>query len=128
MSDDSSGCLVLLFIAGIIFLASSNESWVNSVWYAIEYNVRFNDVQTDARPRDCDFLTAPLGDKNCSYKAHVQVFTADGVLVAGDNAPTYASDAKTGKPIISYDGGKTWDWSTGPNLKPKFVRVFWVRE
>lgn len=60
----------------------------------------------------------------------MKVYNADGVLVAGE-APLYGSDTKTGKPIISYDGGKNWDWHTGatvPNPKPKSVRVFWVKE
>jgi hypothetical protein len=89
----------------------------------------FGDVRTDAKPNDCDFIHAPLGDKGCDYKAHVKVYNADGVLVAGENAPKYGSDAKTAKPIISYDGGKNWDWYIGaavPNPKPKSVKVFWV--
>src|SRR5258708_38454293 len=65
------------------------------------------------KPNDCDFIHAPLGDKGCSYKAHVKVYNADGVLVAGENAPKYGSDTKTAKPIISYDGGKNWDWYIG---------------
>jgi hypothetical protein len=71
-------------------------------------------------------MRAPLGDKGCSYKAHVRVFNAEGDLVAGEDAPMFGSDTKTGKPIISYDGGKTWDWYSGtvPNPKPKSVRVF----
>ena len=63
----------------------------------------------------------------------MRVLNADGVAVGGENAPLYGngSDTKTAKPIISYDGGKNWDWYTGatvPNPKPKSVRVFWVKE
>jgi hypothetical protein len=79
----------------------------------VEYGVPFDAVQTDVRPRDCDFMMAPLGDKGCSYKAYVQAFNADAVLVAGENAPRYGSDSKTGKPIYSNDGGKTWNWYYG---------------
>lgn len=131
-SDDSFGCLVFLVIGGaVLVFSSSSYSWSNAVWYSVEYGVSFNDVQTDAKPSDCDFLHAPLGDKGCTYKAHVKVFNADGVLVAGEDAPVYGSDTKTGKPIISYDGGKTWNWYDGatiPNPKAKSVRVFWTKE
>ena len=96
----------------------------------VQYGVDFDHVQTDAKPNDCDFMRAPLGDKGCGFKAHVQVFNADSVLVAGENAPIYGKDTKTARPIVSYDGCKTWDWYLGgtrPNPKPKSVRVFWVK-
>ena len=97
----------------------------------VQYHVGFGDVQTDTKPDDCDFLRAPLGSKGCSYKAHVTVLNADGVQVAGEGAPKYGNDTKTAKPIVSYDGGKNWNWYTEgavPNQKPKHVRVFWVKE
>jgi hypothetical protein len=130
-SDDSFGCFFLVLIVAGGYLAFSNYGWTNSLWYSVQYGVGYSDVQTDAKPNDCDFIHAPLGDKGCSYKAHVKVYNADGVLVAGENAPKYGSDTKTAKPIVSYDGGKNWDWYVGttvPNPKPKSVRVFWVKE
>ena len=130
-SDDGCGSIFLLFLVAGGFLAFSNYGWSNSLWYSVQYGVGFGDVQTDAKPDDCDFIRAPLGAKGCSYKAHVRVFNADGVAVAGENAPKYGSDTKTAKPIISYDGGKSWDWYIGatvPSPKPTSVRVFWVKE
>jgi hypothetical protein len=130
-SDDGCGTIFVLLIVAGGFFAFGNSGWSNSIWYAAEYGVGFSDVTTDTKPNDCDFIHAPLGDKGCSYKAHVKVYNADGVLVAGENAPQYGSDTKTAKPIISYDGGKTWDWFYGPavpNPKAKSVRVFWVKE
>ena len=132
-SDDSLGCLGLLALAVGTFFAFSNYGWSNSLWYSVQYHVGFGDVHTDAKPSDCDFIHAPLGDKGCSYKAHVRVYNAEGALVAGENAPNapqFGSDTKTGKPIISYDGGKNWDWYSGdaPNWKPKSVMVYWVKE
>jgi hypothetical protein len=117
------------FLLMFMFFYPTNN-WEDSLWYSIRYGVNFSDVQTD-RPKDCDFMRAPLGDKGCSYKAHVQVFDAEGVLVAGENAPIYGSDTKTAKPIVSYDGGKNWDSYSGatvPNPKPISVRVSWVKE
>jgi hypothetical protein len=124
---------LLAFVAGsyVFEATSSNYPWFNSAWYSVRYGVGFGDVHTDTRPTDCDFLRAPLGAKGCNYKAQVQVFNADGLLVAGDNAPVYGNDTKTAKPIISYDAGKTWEWYKGaaiPNPMPKSVKVLWVRE
>lgn len=132
-SDDAAGCMGTLFLAGLgtLFVSFFYPRFSNSLWYSYQYGIRSADVQTDAKPDDCDFLRAPLGLKGCSYKAHVQVFNADGVQVAGENAPMYGSDVNTGKPIFSYDGGKNWDWyygATVPNPKPKSVRVFWSKE
>jgi hypothetical protein len=129
-SDESLGCLlVLISIAVGAYVAFSNDSWNNSLWYSVLYHVGFGDVQTDAEPDDCDFLRAPLGYKGCSYKAHVKILNADGVQVAGEGAPKYRN-TKTAKPIVSYDGGKNWNSYEGvvPDLKPKSVRVFWVKE
>lgn len=130
-TDDSVGYFALLAVAGGLFLAFSNFGWTNSIWFGIKYGVAFDDVRTDTKPSDCDFMRAPLGYKGCSYKTEVRVFNADGVLVAGDNAPTYGSDAKTGSPVVSYDGGKNWEWYRGatvPSRKPKSVNVIWVKE
>jgi hypothetical protein len=117
-------------LQGGAFFAFSNFSWSNSLWYSVQYKVGFDDVQTAAKPDDCDFLRAPLGSKGCSYKAHVQVLNADGVLVVGEGASMFGWDPNTKKDIVSYDGGKKWNWYFGavPSPKPKSVRVFWVKE
>jgi hypothetical protein len=81
---------------GIFVFYLLSYSWTDSLWYSVRYGVEFRDVQME-RPHDCDFMRAPLGDKGCSYKSHVQVFNAEGELVAGENAPKYGSDTKTGK-------------------------------
>ena len=127
LSGEGAGGLVVVGIFGVIFLVDSNSPWVNSFWYSYEYGVSRDDVRTDARPTHCDFLTAPLGIKGCSYKAQVQIWSADGGWLPGGKAPKYGIDTPTGKPIVSYDGGTTWDWS-GSTLKPKFVEVYWVKE
>ena len=93
-SYDTTGCGCLVFVLAIaaVVIFSSDWSWSNSIWYAEKYGVNWSDVQTDAKPKECDFLRAPLGYKDCSYTAHVKVFNADGALVAGENAPMYGSD------------------------------------
>jgi len=107
------------------------DSWTNGIWYGAQYKVPFRDVHTSNKPSDCDWTYAPLGNKGCYYKAVVGAFNAAGDLVGGDNAPQYGKDSKTGKPIISYDGGNTWRWSsadTPPDLRIKTVRVEWIKQ
>ena len=128
-SDDVPTWFGILAIAGAYFIFS-DSGWGNSLWYSVQYGVGFGDVQTDTKPSDCDFLHAPLGEKGCSYKAHVQVYNADGLYVVGEKSPVYRSDTETRKPIVSFDRGETWEWYDGatiPNLKPKFVRVYWAK-
>jgi hypothetical protein len=129
VDNDTGGGLAFLVIAGIPIYSFFNDGWSNSLWYSFQYGVGFSDVHTDAKPSDCDFLQAPLGLKGCSYKAHVEVFNAGGMMVGGEGAPLYGKYTATGKPIFSYDGGKTWGWITGtPDLQPRTVNVSWVKE
>ena len=103
-------------------------SWTNAVWYAAEYKVGLDQVHTNDKPSDCDWSRAPLGNKDCHYKSTVGAYNAAGVLVGGDDAPKYSREAKTNKPIISYDDGKTWDWIAAIfDLTIKTVRVGWVK-
>lgn len=87
-------------------------------------------LHVDAEPKDCDFLHAPLGSKSCHYEADVNAYNAEGILVAGDHAPEFGHDSKTGKPIVSWNGGKTWEWMTTadvPNTNVTRVVISWVR-
>jgi hypothetical protein len=73
--------------------------WFGKVWYgkwryAVQYSIDASKVQINSQPHDCDFLTAPLGEKNCHYERSVStVRWATSTL---------------GQPIISLDEGKTW--------------------
>jgi hypothetical protein len=41
-------------------------------WYAFRYATISSDVFISAKPHDCEFLTAPMGRKNCHYTKHVE--------------------------------------------------------
>lgn len=130
-SNDDGGCLFLVMAVGVGLFLYSDSSWSNSLWYSFKYDVGFDDVQTETKPKDCDFMQAPLGLKGCSYKVHVRVYNADKISIAGENPPTFGKDV-SGKPIISYDGGKNWNWYVGTNVadpsKAKSVSVYWLKE
>jgi hypothetical protein len=94
MSNDGSGAAWLFWLAVIgvfIFLSDVSES----KWrYAFFHRVHIDHVTVQKKPPDCDFLTAPLGRKNCHF---------DKVL-----ATTMWSMSTAGKPIMSLDDGKSW--------------------
>jgi hypothetical protein len=45
-------------------------------WYALMNRVPVERVEIEKKPHDCEFDTAPLGSKNCHYKAQVFVSNA----------------------------------------------------
>lgn len=108
----------------------SGDGWIDKLWWSFKYDVAYDDVHVPTKPKDCNFLQAPLGIKGCKFEPIVAAYNADGVLVGGEHAPKYGLDTKTGKPIISYNDGKSWDWypaSAIPDQKIKTVQVSWTK-
>ena len=107
------------------------DSWTDPIKYSWVYDkVNSSNVLYTEKPKDCDFMHAPLGDKGCHYKKVVNGFNAAGYRIVGDDAPRYSSDVKTHKVVISYDNGKTWDFLPAgekvDNVVVK-VEVDWVK-
>lgn len=42
------------------------------MWYAIWYSTDTDQVHIEAEPHDCDFLKAPLGNKECHFEKLVE--------------------------------------------------------
>lgn len=106
MSDKRDSWIGFLVVAGIgayVYWAGG----IKTVWYAATYGVPTDTIHVAAQPSDCDFMHAPLGQKGCRYESTVTAYNAAGEVVGGDDAPKYGHDTKTGKPIISWDNGKT---------------------
>ena len=125
------GCLFSLVALGLVVWWILPSRWTNPLLYSIEYGVSTSQVQWNDQPSDCDFSRAPLGYKGCHYKKSVSGFNAAGNIVSGDNAPIYSHDKNTGKPIISNDSGKTWDWlpegTPFPDSKVTRVEIWWTK-
>jgi hypothetical protein len=130
------GCLGALILIGFIAAAIYWFGGPAKLWLSLQYKVSPSAVSIDAPPADCDFVHAPLGSKGCHYERRVTAYNADGDVVGGDHAPKYRHDTKTGELIISWDGGKTWDWWRGDpfasrfgfvDLKVSRVEVTWTK-
>jgi hypothetical protein len=70
--------------------------WHSTNRYAFQYSTDLDHVFKQARPIDCDFLAAPIGEKGCSYGTEVSTLT----YIVRDNG--------YGKMFWSDDNGKTW--------------------
>src|SRR5437899_902819 len=106
-------------VVGLFVVFVLIPKWANSILdsktrYALQYAVSDNQAFVAKEPRDCDFISAPLGDKNCHYEKAV-------------SASKCGTDNNTQKPVISYDDGKTWNWMTeGIKCSPS-VAVTWTK-
>ena len=64
--------LVIMFFVN--WEGSKLDRWTDRAWYSMYYNARWNDVDINKRPLDCDFMHAPIGNKGCTYKKNKLVF------------------------------------------------------
>lgn len=89
--------------------------------YAVRYQVEPDQVFIDQKPHNCDWLSAPLGDKHCHYDSVVMVYNPDGKVIDGTGVQVNA-----GGSMLSYDGGKTWQ-QLPPDQHTAKVIVAWER-
>lgn len=68
-----------------------------------------------AKPRDCDFLKAPLGSKGCHYEK-----------VKNSSTGITAKDLSTGQMLMSEDYGKTWYTSGISQVFPTHLRRYTI--
>lgn len=92
--DESAGCVLALL--GIIGLAAFllTDQWHSAWRYAWSYGIDSSHVSIEKKPDDCNFLKAPIGEKDCHYERVVSTVEI--------------SMSTSHSPIESFDGGKTW--------------------
>lgn len=112
MKNDMPAWVSGLVLAWFVYLVAE-AVWHSKARYALQYANSYGEVIKEKKPHDCDWLTAPLGDKNCHYDAQVQVQT----IATG-------TDSNSGRPIVSYDNGKTWDFNDGANPAKASITVY----
>jgi hypothetical protein len=100
------GCLLILgAIAAAIWFVLLPDGWTAPYTYAAKYHVDSSKVQFTAKPKDCDFIHAPIGDKGCHCKKIVMVYNENGAVVDGDFALKFGVDT-SGHQIVSQDHGE----------------------
>lgn len=110
---DSLGCLVWASLAIWGVVSFCDAIWHSTFRYAIQYNVPSASVTVLKKPHDCDFLHAPIGEKNCFYEPVVSTVRT--------------SVSTTGSAIVSFDGGQHWVLNDGsPPIKPS-ITVSWKK-
>lgn len=116
MKDDSGSWVVTLAVCYFVYIGCL-AAWHSKVRYAMQYSVGYDEVYKNNRPHDCDFLTAPIGEKNCHYDANAQ----KQIVRTGIDPSGYA--------VVSYDDGKTWYPNDGtPPVKAETsVNVSWQK-
>lgn len=75
-----------------------------------QYGLTDGHVQVMKQPKDCEFVTAPLGEKNCHYEKRIALLNSKGELIGGDEV------MPDGKHVI-----------TEPKEKVTDVFVNWVK-
>ncbi|HTF44272.1 MAG TPA: hypothetical protein VK641_10255 [Terriglobales bacterium] len=113
MSENNWGWAWAAFLAFAVWFGIWGRN--SSIRYQMQYGADSEMVAVDREPIDCEFLSAPLGRKDCHYEKEV--------LVA-----TFKGDTETGRPIISLDNGKTWNWNENGPLTGSKVHVWWRKE
>lgn len=121
MSNDNSGAgaLIWLVIIGVIIFWS--DIWNTKFRYGLALDLPTDKITIDKKPKDCEFLTAPLGSKNCHYDKSEQKIEM-----------AMSKDGKS--PLISYDEGKSWspiDPPTGVKV-PQYptvvsAQISWIK-
>ncbi len=108
MDEDGCGTFIWLgIVVAVVWFAWLDDSKIR---YELQYDA---DVTKTAKPKDCDFLTAPLGKKNCSYEKLVVI--------------SHHSVSTKGEPIISYDEGENWYTNPFGPRKGVLVEISWLR-
>jgi hypothetical protein len=80
-SNTSEWEWVFIIIVGTAVLyAVWDSEWFNKTRYSLANDdVTYEHVIVSAKPHDCDFMTAPMGEKNCHYKKEADKWANDGV-------------------------------------------------
>lgn len=86
------GAFIFFLIIVVIVILIWQPKWFQKWWTGVQEGTQ--NIVMLPKPHDCEFSTAPLGEKHCHYDKVIQKVM-------------WAKSTK-GEPIRSYDGGKTW--------------------
>ncbi len=117
---------LFIFLGAVYFVVAYlfPDEW--RIKWAARYGVAFTKVTVQDKPTLCDWGHAPLGNKSCHYER-----------IVSRKVVTLSTQ---GKPIVSYDDGKTWqkppfDYSESElaelrldRQRAEFVHVSWEKK
>ena len=70
--------IFLFFVAITVCVLCAPYVFPESSWaYELSEDVNTKNVHIQAKPHDCDWSKAPIGDKECHFKRIVEVETID---------------------------------------------------
>lgn len=138
MSNNSSvtGWAVLATIGGTAWYWSSDSDWAVQNRTAAKYGVPYDKVSiVGARPHDCDFMTAPIGEKGCSYKRDYLVewmalSTANRPITYGSlqaDPPTTCSVAELDFQHQCHEVEIPPNERPGPGWHARYVEIHWKK-
>ena len=125
--DEMRGVIYLIAFLGAVYFVVAYlfpDDW--RIKWCFRYVVAFDNVTIEHRPTLCDWGHAPLGKKGCHYES---VIVRKSINLSTE-----------GKPIVSYDAGKTWkkppfDFSASElaelrldRQRAEFVHVRWEKK
>lgn len=124
------GCAFLLFIVGsMVYGAFSSFGWhlMPDDWkwrYALQYELSDTDkVTMEKKPHNCEWGSAPIGDKHCHYDPFVRALNIGNEVVGGTGVK-WRFEGNTRK--ISFDDGATWEpLNNVRGMKAETVLVTW---
>lgn len=78
----------ILFIIGLVLAGIAFAVWwvLPNDWrvkYAAEYMLNNDQIFIDRKPHNCEWASAPLGDKHCHYEKVVTVFNRKNEIIEG---------------------------------------------
>src|SRR5258708_2753054 len=98
------GCLAVLAIIGAGIWWILPDSWTDPIKYSWIYDkVTSSSVLYTEKPKDCDFMHAPLGDKGCHYKKVVNGFNSAGYLIVCYNSPCSSNNKQTDNVVVKVE-------------------------
>jgi len=75
--------IVVVVVLGIWEIRDSD--WFAKIYAATKYSLPQSKIDIEeSRPHDCDFMTAPVGSKHCSYKRE---YLAEWFTLSKNNQP-----------------------------------------
>jgi hypothetical protein len=85
MSNSGAGVFFVVAVVGAIWYYESDLDWIVTNRAEGRYHLGADKIAVHGkRPHDCDFMTAPLGSKNCHYERE---YAVEWLALSGDSPP-----------------------------------------